>query len=161
MKIEKKLDLLESTFKLLLQEFKYNSKRDDQISISKKEFEKYFPIITIGGDKPQAIKHNSSASDFVRSIWAYLIALYEVSSLKNGHHIGLLLLDEPAQHAMTDPSQAALFKRLSKLNCQSIVFASFEDKKDDEVDRFQNMTEKIEENKLNVIEIGERAIISL
>ena len=115
----------------------------------------------MGGDKPQSIKHNSSASDFVRSIWAYLIALYEVSSLKNGNHIGLFLLDEPAQHAMTDPSQAALFERLSKLNCQSIVFASFEDKKDEEVDRFQKMTEKIEEGKLNVIEIGERAIISL
>lgn len=66
---------------------------------------------------------NSSASDFVRSLWAYYISLFEVSKEKNGNHIGLFIFDRPAQHAMIENSQIAFLERLSKLNdCQSIVF---------------------------------------
>lgn len=155
-----KLNLLQSSFKILLKEFKYDSKRDDQISISKQEFSKYFPVVTIEDGKPQNIKHNSSASDFVRSIWAYLISLYEVSSLKNGNHLGLFLFDEPAQHAMTEPSQTALFKKLSKLNCQSLVFASFEDVTANQRDKFDEIVKDFKKE-IKVIEIGSRAIIEL
>lgn len=156
-----KLKLLESSLKILLKEFKYDSKRDDQIAVSKQEFAKYFPIVTIEHGKPQNIKHNSSASDFVRSIWAYLISLYEVSNIREGNHLGLFLFDEPAQHAMTESSQRALFQKLSKLDCQSIVFASFEDKKDGERDKFTDIIHDIEVHKLNTIEIGERAIVEM
>ncbi|PHR73009.1 MAG: hypothetical protein COA66_04215 [Arcobacter sp.] len=156
-----KLKLLESSFKLLLRDFKYDSKRDDQVNISKQDFAKYFPVVTIEYNKPQHIKHNSSASDFVRSIWAYLIALYEVSNIRNGNHLGLFLFDEPAQHAMTETSQAALFKTLSKLGCQSIVFASFENKVDKNQDKFKEVTKGLNPENYRVISIDDRAIKEL
>lgn len=156
----KKLKMLEDNFKLLLKEFIYGSKREDQIWISKKDPSKYFPMVKIGDDAPQPIKYNSSASDFVRSLWAYLISLYEVSSVKNGNHLGLFLFDEPAQHAMTESSQTALFKKLSKLNCQSLVFASFEDVADNQRDKFDEIVKGFKED-IKIIEIGKRAIIEL
>lgn len=75
----------------------------------------------------------SSASDFVRLIWAYLIALFEAATFHgvHGHHLGVLLLDEPGQHSMGVQSMLALFQKLSGLNgLQSIVFASFENEED-------------------------------
>ena len=154
----KKLKMLEDNFKILLKEFIYGSKRDDQIWIAKKDPSKYFPMVKIGDEIPQPIKYNSSASDFVRSLWAYLISLYEVSSVKNGNHLGLFLFDEPAQHAMTEPSQTALFKKLSKLNCQSLVFASFEDVTDNQRDKFDEIVKGFKED-IKIIEIGKRAIV--
>jgi len=156
----KKLKMLEDNFKSLLKEFIYGSKREDQIWISKKDSSKYFPMVKIGDDLPQPIKYNSSASDFVRSLWAYLISLYEISSVKNGKHLGLFLFDEPAQHAMTEPSQTALFKKLSKLNCQSLVFASFEDVSDGHRDKFEEIVKDFKDN-IKIVEIGQRAIIEI
>ncbi|CAD0331559.1 hypothetical protein CFBP498_22140 [Xanthomonas hortorum pv. vitians] len=76
------------------------------------------------------IKSESSASDFVRLIWAYLIALYQASEMSKpkGNHLGFLLLDEPGQHSMSQESQRALFKTLiASPNLQSIVAASFDE----------------------------------
>jgi hypothetical protein len=75
----------------------------------------------------------SSASDFVRLIWAYLIALFQTATFHGvkGHHLGVLLLDEPGQHSMGVQSMLALFQKLSGLKeLQSIVFASFENEED-------------------------------
>lgn len=76
------------------------------------------------------IRNDSSASDFVRLIWSYLLALYEASARPDapGHHLGILLLDEPGQHSMRDISQHELLLRLSGLTeLQSIVAASFDE----------------------------------
>ncbi|MEB0042649.1 ATP-binding protein [Pseudomonas sp. MH10] len=76
------------------------------------------------------IARESSASDFVRLIWSYLLSIYQTSShpTVNGNHLGLLLLDEPGQHSMATKSQQALFQLLSsEEGLQSIVAASFED----------------------------------
>ena len=75
-------------------------------------------------------RNESSASDFVRLIWAYLIALYQTSSFPDvhGHHLGCILFDEPAQHSMSELSMRALFQKLSgERGLQSIVAASFDD----------------------------------
>lgn len=87
------------------------------------------------------IKSESSASDFVRLIWAYLIALYQASEMSNkGHHLGFLLLDEPGQHSMSQESQRALFKALiASPNLQSIVAASF----DESPDIFNYVTDRV------------------
>lgn len=155
-----KLNLLTSSFKDLTTDFKYGSKREDQLKISWGGSSKYFPIVTIDKDT-QPIKNNSSASDFVRSLWAYLISLYKVSSIKNGNHQGILLFDEPAQHAMTESSQKAFFKELSNLGCQSIVFASFENTQKDIIDKFDEITKGLDIKKYRVIPIEKRAIIEL
>ncbi len=79
------------------------------------------------------IKSDSSASDFVRLIWAYLLSIYIVSSKNSGNHLGLIVFDEPAQHSMGVSSINALLKILSSQQSalQSIVSASFDE--DDQV----------------------------
>ena len=80
--------------------------------------------------KEGSMAQNSSASDFVRLIWSYILALYQTSSHKtvNGNHPGLIIFDEPGQHSMATKSQQALFKMLSSYpGLQAIVAASFDD----------------------------------
>lgn len=80
--------------------------------------------------KGGSMAQNSSASDFVRLIWSYILALYQTSSHQTvqGNHPGLIILDEPGQHSMATKSQLALFKRLSSYpGLQAIVAASFDD----------------------------------
>jgi hypothetical protein len=79
---------------------------------------------------PTSLTADSSASDFVRLIWSYLLALYQVSSTRGfeGNHPGLLILDEPGQHSMRSSSQHALLQLLSGASgLQSIVAASFDE----------------------------------
>ena len=76
------------------------------------------------------IKSDSSASDFVRLIWSYLLALYQTSAepATKGNHPGVLLLDEPGQHSMRSGSQHALLQLLSgEVKLQSIIAASFDE----------------------------------
>lgn len=76
------------------------------------------------------IKSDSSASDFVRLIWSYLLALYQTSIIPSslGNHPGLLMFDEPGQHSMAVGSQHALLKQLAnEVSLQSIVAASFDE----------------------------------
>jgi hypothetical protein len=88
------------------------------------------------------IKSDSSASDFVRLIWSYLLALHQTSAYRYmpGNHPGILLFDEPGQHSMAVDSQRALLKQLSSESAlQSIVAASF----DESEDVFLNATHNI------------------
>jgi hypothetical protein len=74
------------------------------------------------------IKTDSSASDFVRLIWSYLISLYKASANNRGNHLGILLFDEPAQHSMSTKSVNEMLKTLSSTSgLQSIVAASFDE----------------------------------
>ncbi|EQB4815780.1 ATP-binding protein [Citrobacter cronae] len=76
------------------------------------------------------IKSDSSASDFVRLIWSFLLALYQTSTIPSslGNHPGLLMFDEPGQHSMAVGSQHALLKQLAnEASLQSIVAASFDE----------------------------------
>lgn len=81
--------------------------------------------------KPKAsLIADSSASDFVRLIWSYLLALYQTSSTRGfeGNHPGVLLMDEPGQHSMRSISQHALLQLLSgQGKLQSIIAASFDE----------------------------------
>lgn len=76
------------------------------------------------------IKADSSASDFVRLIWSYLLALYQTSANPHvrGNHLGVILFDEPGQHSMRWESQRELLLRFSdEPALQSIVAASFDE----------------------------------
>ena len=73
---------------------------------------------------------DSSASDFVRLIWSYLLALHQTSTTRGfeGQHPGLLLMDEPGQHSMRSASQRALLQLLiAQRGLQAIVAASFDE----------------------------------
>lgn len=101
------------------------------------------------------IAMESSASDFVRLIWSYILTIYETSSHETvkGNHPGFLLLDEPGQHSMATKSQQALFRRLSAMKgLQSIVAASF----DDSEPTYREATENVD---FKLILLGKKAIV--
>ncbi len=71
-----------------------------------------------------------SASDMIRTKWAYYVSLFEASKeAKNGHHADLLVFDEPRQHETDRGSLAAFVRRLSvgaAAGCQ-VIYATSED----------------------------------
>lgn len=114
----KKISSLETDFKSLLSEFHYRSKPIDSISISR---ETLMPVV----DR-YSLKFDSSASDFTRAIWSYIIALKETSTKFNGNHPNLFILDEPGQQEAGDNDLQFLLKKLGNYqDTQSIVFSSF------------------------------------
>lgn len=130
-----RIRLFEKFFRSNAGSFGYESAQPADIKIS---FDNLVPTLAdielreiIEKPRPTAdIRSDSSASDFVRLIWSYLLSLFETSSAPGaaGNHLGILLLDEPGQHSMREESQRALLLHLSKKNgLQSIVAASFED----------------------------------
>ncbi|GLU37402.1 ATP-binding protein [Pseudomonas sp. NBRC 100443] len=103
------------------------------------------------------IARESSASDFVRLIWSYLLSIYQTSShpTVNGNHLGFLLLDEPGQHSMATKSQQALFQLLSsETGLQSIVAASFEDSEA----TYREATSNVD---FKLIQLGDKSISPL
>ncbi|WP_106916641.1 AAA family ATPase [Chryseobacterium aurantiacum] len=125
---------LENNFVSYLQKFGYTSKSFNSIKISR---DNYFPIV----DELYSIKFDSSASDFIRSIWAFTISLMKTSVNYNGNHPQFLMFDEPKQQDASLESFKSFLKELSEFKEQQmIVFASFENS--DET--FNESTEKIE-----------------
>jgi hypothetical protein len=114
----KKISELETKFKSLLGEFHYRSKPIESITISR---ETLMPVV----DR-YSLKFDSSASDFTRAIWSFIIALKETSEEFGGNHPNLFILDEPGQQEAGDNDLQFLLKRLGEYtNSQSIVFSSF------------------------------------
>jgi hypothetical protein len=128
-----RISLFEMNFRSNASSFGYESAEIDDIRIS---LDTLTPILAelelreIRSKVPTSLTADSSASDFVRLIWSYLLALYQVSSTRGfeGNHPGLLILDEPGQHSMRSSSQHALLQLLSGASgLQSIVAASFDE----------------------------------
>lgn len=46
------------------------------------------------------MKFDSSASDGIRVIWAFTMALLQVSIEKDGNHPGIIIFDEPLQQSI-------------------------------------------------------------
>lgn len=128
-----RISLFEKNFRGNASSFGYESADIDDIRIS---LDTLTPILSelelreIRTKVQTSLTADSSASDFVRLIWSYLLALYQTSSMRGfeGHHPGLLLMDEPGQHSMRSISQHALLQLLSgQAGLQSIVAASFDE----------------------------------
>lgn len=134
---KKKVDFLEKTFKELAQSFGYRSANINEVKIEPSTLLPYLMGIELREniDTPTErkrntadIKSDSSASDFVRLIWSYLISIYKTSDTYNGNHPRFIIFDEPAQHSMGVKSMNKLLMALSStLNLQSIVSASFDE----------------------------------
>lgn len=139
---KKKLKYFEKEFLGLLETFSFSSINTDEITIS---HDKYTPIVS-GFD----IKFDSSASDNIRLIWSYVIAIYKTSQNFSGNHPGLIVFDEPGQQQMAIKSQKQLFEVLSNTKGQSIVGTSLEP------EEIKEMTRNLS---LNVIDLGEDYII--
>ena len=128
----KKIALFESKFRSLAKIFDYRSVDVEEININKDTLVPYLEDLELKSVSSSTdIKSDSSASDFVRLIWAYLISMQQVSNSQKGNHPDMILFDEPAQHSMSSQSVNSMLKALSQsTGLQSIVAASF-DQNDD------------------------------
>lgn len=137
------LNYLKQCFIHNLRTFGYKSKSPEQIDIS---FDKYIPTVD-GFD----MKFDSSASDHIRSIWAYTCALQQVSMKFRGNHPGLIVMDEPGQHEMDFLSILRLFEVLNNLseNGQVIVLSSITESE------LKELSNKV---KYNLLKITSRSI---
>ncbi|MFG1611053.1 hypothetical protein [Actinoplanes sp. NPDC049265] len=69
-----------------------------------------------------------SASDTIRTKWAYYTALLEAATQPGAHHLGLLMLDEPRQQETDRASLAAFLRRLRRDSSSAqIIYATSED----------------------------------
>lgn len=155
-----KLDEFEVMFKDdYLYKFGYDSNPKWNIFIQKKDPFKYFPIFKFfQNDIPKSIRTNSSASDFVRTLWAYTLTLL----LKGENHPGIVMFDEPGQHSVKSTSLKALFKASSEIKeKQVIIFTSVQK----DLSTIDDKTDKLDINKIlegltinidyNIYKIGE------
>lgn len=71
-----------------------------------------------------------SASDLIRTIWAYQSGMLEVAREVPTNHPGMLVFDEPRQQSTRDVSFAALLKRASSASKygQQVIFFTSEEK---------------------------------
>lgn len=161
---ELKLSKFENQYKDYLSKFGYDSNKMYQISINRKEPFKYFPVYKAYRDDvtPQSIRINSSASDFVRNIWAYTISL-----LINGiNHPGVIIFDEPGQHRTNLRSLKELFKVCSEItDKQTMIFTSIdrplENEENEKLD-LEVLIEDLEEDNFNLIELSyDQKVISI
>ncbi|WP_432329340.1 hypothetical protein ACRQ5D_14640 [Mucilaginibacter sp. P25] len=109
-----------------MKKFNYQSKPFEAIRIS---HDSYLPVAQkIAGEQLYYnIKFDSSASDFIRCLWAYFTSILKVATEFKTNHPMLLILDEPKQQDMSIENFRTFLQELSKYKDQQIlVFASFE-----------------------------------
>lgn len=126
---ETRISVFQKQFRANAGSFGYESARIQDVEISKDALVPCLAQLELREIRTD-IKSDSSASDFVRLIWSYLLALHQTSIFPTtlGNHPNLLMLDEPGQHSMAVDSQHALLKQLaSETKLQSIVAASFDE----------------------------------
>ena len=104
-----KIDLLKRRFIDNLKRYNYSSLSSfDGIDISVES--SLLPTID-GFD----MKFDSSASDGVRVIWAFTMALLQVSIEKDGNHPGVIIFDEPAQQSIVPDDMKSFIKSVIEL----------------------------------------------
>lgn len=118
---EKKIKTLRNYFVFNLTNFGYKSVFNlNTVEIS---LDSYLPVIE-GFD----MKFDSSASDNIRAIWAFVIALLQTSNSMSGNHPGVLIFDEPAQHSIMINDVEKFFTSIIELkNSQVIVGITIKD----------------------------------
>lgn len=141
-----KIKDFESYFKTALTDFEYESKPISTIRISTDD---YLPLTQLETGEKYNIRFDSSASDFIRCLWAYYIALMQTSLKDNGNHPNLLMFDEPKQQDMSEDGFRTFMRKLSEFTSEQIlVFASFENKDES----FQSATEGLTYNLIHIKE---------
>lgn len=139
-----KLDEFQTMFKDdYLYKFGYDSNPKWNIYIQQKDPFKYFPVFKYQEDDPipKSIRTNSSASDFVRTLWAYTLTLLQ----KGENHPGIVMFDEPGQHSVKSSSLKALFKASSEIKeKQVIIFTSVQK----DLATIDEETDKLDINKI-------------
>lgn len=167
--IENPVSIQLSQFKTYLNKFNYTSNNiSNQIFFKEEDTTyKYLPVVQFGENIEEEIRSVSSASDFIRSLWAYYLTLLAIGP----NHPGFLVMDEPCQHSMKELSLQNLFGECAKLtNKQIILFCSSQPHTEERAqsDTKQDISKNIIESlvfslrglKINYQEIDPKAIIA-
>ena len=129
-----------------LRKYKYKSAPDiDAVDIP---IETCLPLID-GFD----MKFDSSASDNIRIIWSFTIALLQTSLAKRGNHPGIIIFDEPAQHSIVTSDMESLIQSVLDIEgtAQVIVGITLNN------EELKQFIENLPEEDAKIINIGERA----
>ncbi len=147
---ERKIKSLRDNFVSNLKVFGYRSSSDiNKVMISK---DTYMPTI-----ENFDLKFDSSASDHIRRIWAFTIALVQTSNELNGNHPGILIFDEPGQHSIVVEDMEAFLDSLKILAAKTQVIVGITIK---ETDTREVIFKKISEGCKGII-IKDRAFNKL
>lgn len=141
-----KIDLLRDVFINNLRKYGYKSILDlEDISISE---ESYLPLFE-GFD----MKFDSSASDNIRVIWAFTMALLQVSILKGGNHPTVLIFDEPDQQSTIISDMKSFFENILELTdkCQVVMGITLKDRDTKQV------IDKLPKGKFKYIDVPNKA----
>lgn len=161
--MENSLAKFEVIFKdyLMFYEYKSNYKNQLYLETNRTSSYRYFPLVQMQNDSSEQLRSVSSASDFIRSIWAYYLALLKVGS----KHPGFVIFDEPCQQSMDESSLKKLFECGSNFMDKQVIFfcssqphtAEHKNGGNGNIirDIIQNMPNKV---MINAIEFNDRAI---
>lgn len=141
-----KIALLRDVFINNLRKYGYKSILNlEDISISE---ESYLPLFE-GFD----MKFDSSASDNIRVIWAFTMALLQVSTLKGGNHPTVLIFDEPDQQSTIISDMKSFFENILELTdkCQVVMGITLKDRDTKQV------IDKLPEGKFKCIDVPNKA----
>ena len=116
---KKKLKKWSASIRSQLTQYGFESDKIDPISISHDSFKPEHE----GFDLQTSI----SASDTIRTIWAYLLGLAETSSAFSTNHPQFLIFDEPKQQSTKDVSFTELMRHASEIDGSQIIFFTSED----------------------------------
>lgn len=99
------------------------------------------------------MKFDSSASDNIRIIWSFTMALLQTSIEKKGNHPGLIIFDEPAQHSIITSDVESLIQSVLDLkgSTQVIVGITLNN------EELRKSIESLPEDKATIILIEDRA----
>lgn len=99
------------------------------------------------------MKFDSSASDNIRIIWSFTIALLQTSLAKRGNHPGIIIFDEPAQHSIVTSDMESLIQSVLDIEgaAQVIVGITLNN------EELKQFIENLPEEDAKIINIGERA----
>ncbi len=119
----RKLDHLQNSVKEQLIQYGFSSFNVNRIAISHDTYRPTRDGYEIG------VTSVTSASDYIRILWAYLMGLLELAQRQSTNHLNLLILDEPKQQSTDKVSFASLLRRASEAgrHGQQIIFATSEE----------------------------------
>jgi len=100
------------------------------------------------------MKFDSSASDNIRIIWSFTLALLQTSLEHSGNHPGLLIFDEPAQHSIVTADMESLINSVLELRGSSQVIVGITLSNDE----LREFVENISKTDATIINVGERAL---
>ncbi|MBN8783568.1 MAG: hypothetical protein J0G98_10925 [Terrimonas ferruginea] len=141
-----KLLSFENIYKKLLFNFGYSTRPVQLIRISPDNYLPGYEVkLENSASKYVDIRFESSASDFIRSQWAYYTALCQSSLENGGNHFGVLVFDEPQQQSASTVNFRSFLNELEGMSKnQIIIFASFQNSDKD----FQDATRDLKRTKV-------------